>query len=736
MALNFGAFAGGFATGLSASQQAKRDQERLDLTRQRLGLDIEKRASDQDAALKEATEATRANDEFLGLQSPQGSPARRSQDAPGAETPQEPDEQAAIALGKANAKRLSEQKQKSIAKSAGISLVQELGKAGGLPESARPAYFKQVIANSMGLDPNDPKVKEMLGTVSKLTPVDQQEFFGLMTGAAVSAEGDEFTQLSRGFMTQQITIADYMGQLEGIISRSQQNMLADEGKAERPAAPVNLTMPQRGGSLEDEQIAPADQGQTAAGGQGRAVGKRIELSAPDRDILIRTVIGEAGNEPAQGKAAVVGVILNRMNAGGKYGQGLSGVVFAPNQFEPWGTEESANRLWRISPDSKAYKSAAAIVDAQLEGRVGDQSGGATHFFSPAGQRAMGRRDPRWASEMPETVRIGGHRFFREGDAAEPAPPVQTAALATTDARSDAVTGVKRTEPGIGTLNQPAAQSGTFGERVAQVQPEAASGGLRAATQGSTPAVREEGRKLIESEVKVGKEQREERESVNKAIKDAGDAKKGQRDVADGYSFLADTFTGAMGDAQNMRQMINSNPQSVGAQSQGPVVEQYLDSQRTGGAIDSAIAAAALAVTDQATLNIASRADALKAKLGTLNYGDVRKLFTAGSLTEGEWKIFQNLTTSLSLRQDAKTLTRNIQDAEKLLSKSRDRLLGSYKAKYGEELPWTETTPSVGLGAVKVSRQTSGPLREGDEDVPETKASTNRSRFGKFMELFD
>src|SRR5437764_813663 len=104
-----------------------------------------------------------------------------------------------------------------------------------------------------------------------------------------------------------------------------------------------------------------------------------DISPEDRDVLIRTVIGEAGREPEEGKAAVAHVILNRM-AAGKYGAGLQDVVFAKNQFEPWSTR--ANELRAISTDSTSYRDAAGVVDKVLLGQTPDPTNGSTHFLNP------------------------------------------------------------------------------------------------------------------------------------------------------------------------------------------------------------------------------------------------------------------------------------------------------------------------------------------------------------------
>lgn len=122
--------------------------------------------------------------------------------------------------------------------------------------------------------------------------------------------------------------------------------------------------------------------------------------------MIRTIIGEAGNQGPQGEAAVASVILNRV-ASGKYGDTPSQVVLAPNQFEPWSTRKS--QLLAINPNSAAYRNTGDIVDMVNSGDIPDQSQGATHFYAPKAQAALGRKPPSWA--INPITQIGGHVFF-------------------------------------------------------------------------------------------------------------------------------------------------------------------------------------------------------------------------------------------------------------------------------------------------------------------------------------
>lgn len=130
-------------------------------------------------------------------------------------------------------------------------------------------------------------------------------------------------------------------------------------------------------------------------------------SGPDRDAAIRTIIAESGNQPSVGQQAVAAVIRNRAVDGGFGGNTPGGVVQTPNQFEPWNTEAGRSRMASIDPNSPQYQTAAAALDKAYFGD--DPTGGATHFFAPKAQAALGRDVPAWGRAGGQD--IGDHRFF-------------------------------------------------------------------------------------------------------------------------------------------------------------------------------------------------------------------------------------------------------------------------------------------------------------------------------------
>lgn len=133
----------------------------------------------------------------------------------------------------------------------------------------------------------------------------------------------------------------------------------------------------------------------------------MKISDQDRDLAIRTMIGEAADQPDSGQAGVAHVILNRLNAK-KFGNSVRDIVLAPKQFEPWQTR--ADELKKIDVNSRSYRRAADIFDGVASGDMLDPTGGATHFLQPEIVKARrGGTLPAWA--QGDGVRIGDHVFY-------------------------------------------------------------------------------------------------------------------------------------------------------------------------------------------------------------------------------------------------------------------------------------------------------------------------------------
>jgi spore germination cell wall hydrolase CwlJ-like protein len=140
-------------------------------------------------------------------------------------------------------------------------------------------------------------------------------------------------------------------------------------------------------------------------------------SGKDRDIAIRTMYGEAANEPAIGQQAVANVIRNRAVSGKYGGDTASGVALSPNQFEPWNTAGNRQRMASLDPNSAKYAQLGQALDKAYTGD--DPTNGAVNFFAPKAQAALGRNVPAWGREGGQD--IGNHRFFGGRPQPEPAP---------------------------------------------------------------------------------------------------------------------------------------------------------------------------------------------------------------------------------------------------------------------------------------------------------------------------
>lgn len=146
-----------------------------------------------------------------------------------------------------------------------------------------------------------------------------------------------------------------------------------------------------------------------------------DMTMPDRDVMIRTVLGEAAGEGMEGQAAVALVIRNRTDDE-RFPDTVGGVSLQPRQFSAWNGDGSGNRLIsQYQPGDEAYDRAAYVVDAVMGGYVPDFTDGATHYYSPAGMKALVDQGyqrnmiPSWlqtetANRDTLPVRIGGHVF--------------------------------------------------------------------------------------------------------------------------------------------------------------------------------------------------------------------------------------------------------------------------------------------------------------------------------------
>jgi hypothetical protein len=136
----------------------------------------------------------------------------------------------------------------------------------------------------------------------------------------------------------------------------------------------------------------------------------VQLADRDFDLIARTILGEAANEPLEGRAGVAHVILNRLRAG-NYGKSIPDVLFAPRQFEPWNTRK--NELLAIPTTSPKYQEALDIAKTVGRGMAPDPTGGALNFLNRAVSASRGdsaMKPGGWGHNLANPIQIGRHTF--------------------------------------------------------------------------------------------------------------------------------------------------------------------------------------------------------------------------------------------------------------------------------------------------------------------------------------
>ncbi|QIG68500.1 cell wall hydrolase SleB-like protein [Rhizobium phage RHph_TM38] len=149
------------------------------------------------------------------------------------------------------------------------------------------------------------------------------------------------------------------------------------------------------------------------------VAEPVNATGNDRDIVIRTMLGEAAGEGAEGMAAVAHVIVNR-SRDPRWSNSLQGVALQENQFSAWNKGPGGNDPLKWDSNSPAYKRAGEIYDAVVSGHHVDPTGGAVYYYSPSGMNALvaegsqSNTVPPWLAaatkEMGGQVRLGNHIF--------------------------------------------------------------------------------------------------------------------------------------------------------------------------------------------------------------------------------------------------------------------------------------------------------------------------------------
>ena len=143
----------------------------------------------------------------------------------------------------------------------------------------------------------------------------------------------------------------------------------------------------------------------------------MTVTERDRDILARTLWGEARGEDLIGQIAVAWTIRNRvemdLHNDGKpdwWGEGYAGVCLKPWQFSCWNKNDpNYPYLSGTKPiPFREFARAQIAADHVIAGTAPDPTGGATHYYSTTMPNA-----PKWTEGATRTLRLGHHVFFAD-----------------------------------------------------------------------------------------------------------------------------------------------------------------------------------------------------------------------------------------------------------------------------------------------------------------------------------
>ncbi|MHC8404283.1 cell wall hydrolase [Pseudomonas sp. TMB3-21] len=143
----------------------------------------------------------------------------------------------------------------------------------------------------------------------------------------------------------------------------------------------------------------------------------MTVTERDRDILARTLWGEARGEDFIGQIAVAWTIRNRvemdLHNDGKpdwWGEGYAVVCLKPLQFSCWNQNDpNYAYLSGAKPiPAREFARAQTAADHVVDSTAPDPTNGATHYYATTMPRS-----PTWTKGAKQTLKLGQHVFFKD-----------------------------------------------------------------------------------------------------------------------------------------------------------------------------------------------------------------------------------------------------------------------------------------------------------------------------------
>jgi spore germination cell wall hydrolase CwlJ-like protein len=150
--------------------------------------------------------------------------------------------------------------------------------------------------------------------------------------------------------------------------------------------------------------------------------KDLAVTGEDKDVLARTVFGEASGEPFNGKLAVAFVIINRAKLARAYVEthrhphplfgngtiadackiGRGGI----HQFSCWNDGKDRDRMLRATNGVPGWNDCVKVAAIAIEQPDKNPIGQCTHYYNP---RKV-KKTPLWAVGLTPAFHIGNHVF--------------------------------------------------------------------------------------------------------------------------------------------------------------------------------------------------------------------------------------------------------------------------------------------------------------------------------------
>jgi len=136
------------------------------------------------------------------------------------------------------------------------------------------------------------------------------------------------------------------------------------------------------------------------------------LSDYQKDILIRTALGEARGEGVEGMADVIQTIFNRANDP-RFPSDPAAAALENKQYSTWNTGAGGNNPQQFSKDSDIYKRAERALELVTSGTRPDYTGGAVFYKTPSVNSPFHDSQNKYG-----TIERNGHLYYPT----RPVPP--------------------------------------------------------------------------------------------------------------------------------------------------------------------------------------------------------------------------------------------------------------------------------------------------------------------------